>query len=70
MLLETTVKFITSMMASTSPLTENGFKSALNSISKFKLLPEDDKPVDKKKELPAGGFELAIGLFEGLEGPK
>jgi len=69
MLLENSAKFIASMIASTSRLTEAGFSSIINKISKFTLLPEEEKP-SKKKDLPVGGYEMAMGLFKGLEGPK
>lgn len=69
MLLENSAKFIASMIASTHPLTEAGFSSIINKISKFTLLPEEEKP-NKKKDLPVGGYEMAMGLFKGLEGPK
>ena len=69
MILESAVKFMATIIISTSPLTEQGLHSLLNKINEFTIIkePGKEKVEPKKKKLPAGGFEMAMGLFSGLE---
>ena len=67
-MLESTAKFIASIIASTSPITENGFAKIKNLIDNFQIIPREK--INTKKELPVGGFELAMEFFGGLENPK
>ena len=69
MLYESVAKFIASIIASTSPITEEGFHALIENITKFTLMPQEDIP-EAKKELPAGGYEVAMQFFKGLEGKK
>ena len=68
MFIESSAKLIANTIAQTSQLTEAGFSGLIKQISNFSLLPQEEKP--KKKELPVGGYEMAMGFFKGLEGPK
>ena len=65
MILESAAKFIASTIASTSPLTPDGFHALINNIKNFQIIPREIIPT--KKELPVGGYEMAIGMFKGLE---
>jgi len=67
-MLESTAKFIASIIASTSPITEDGFARLKKVIEKFQIIPRGE--ISTKKELPVGGFELAMEFFGGLEHPK
>ena len=68
MILELAAKFIASTIISTSPLTENGFNNLINNIDNFQIIPREK--VEAKKELPVGGYELAMQLFKGFENPN
>lgn len=65
MILESASKFIASIIISSSRLTPDGFNALLNNIKNFQIIPREIIPT--KKELPVGGYEMAIGMFKGLE---
>ena len=65
MILESASKFIASIIISSSRLTPDGFNALLNNIKNFQIIPREIVPT--KKELPDGGYEMAIGMFKSLE---
>jgi len=64
---EIAAKFIGSMIASTTPLTKSGEMALSEKINKFSILKVPTKKKAPKKELPAGGYELAMNFFSGME---
>lgn len=64
-MIESTAKFIASIITSTSPVTQDGFSKIIKVIEDFQIIPR--AKIKAKKELPVGGFELAIGMFKGME---
>jgi len=67
MVQEIAARFIASIIASTSPLTEKGALILSDKISKFSIVGSPGKPKKpKKKELPAGGYEMAMDFFSGM----
>lgn len=67
MIIESASKFIASVIASTSPITKDGFNALISRIHDFQIIPREKPEANTKKELPVGGYELAMGLFKGLE---
>lgn len=68
MILESAAKFIASVIASTSPITPDGFSKLIKNIHDFQIIARNEPKL--KKELPVGGYEMAIAMFEGLEAPR
>ena len=65
MVQEIATRFIATIIASTTPLTDKGVMELSNRIGKFSILPgKPEKP--KKKELPVGGYEQAMAFFSGM----
>lgn len=67
MVQETQAKFLATIIASTTALTEKGRMMLNENINKFAILGTKP-PKSEKKELPVGGYEQAMDYFKGLEG--
>jgi len=67
MVQEISVRFLASIIASTSPLTKDGARELSDKIHSFSILPKKKSTSKPQKGLPAGGYEMAMNFFSGFE---